>query len=190
LEKEITKGTRPLVAVGTKKLLSSLPLLELPRHVKPTVVFVIGKPGTGITSILTFGNKIDKTEISKKIAEFLGCAHFNIPTLLQSILNKKDKNQALWNYLLAGNIFDEVIIMDILEQLTHTEEIRFKGFVLQGFPVTPYQVTEIYNWAPIFYPDYVINMDAFDNEDLISRFQGGSGVDCITGNKASKFSHS
>jgi adenylate kinase family enzyme len=106
--------------------------------------------------------------------------HFDFPVVLQKLLQKKVKNQAIWEYIYEGNIFDDIIIMDILEQLVHTEEVAFRGYVLDGFPFNLYQVSEVQNWLPLFYPDYIIHLDVNDNEDLISKFEG-TRVDYLTG---------
>ena len=148
--------------------MSTLPKVEVPQHAKPTVVFVLGKPGVG------------NSAVSEKISEMLGCPHFDFPVVLQKLLEKKVKHQGLWEYIFEGNVFDEVIIMDILDQLVHTEEVAFHGFVLSGFPFNSYQIAEVQNWLPLFHPNFVIHLDVYDNNDLISRF-AGAGVDYLTG---------
>ncbi|RHY24944.1 hypothetical protein DYB32_008605, partial [Aphanomyces invadans] len=130
-------------------------------------VAVLGPPGAG------------KTHYSQWLREHLGIVHLSIGEMLRrSIKGGTRVGTKAKEYVDAGDVVPDVLIIGTTMELLRGRECATKGWVLDGFPRTTGQVKALVEHAVM--PNLVIVLDVVDDSDAIHRITGRR-VDSATG---------
>ncbi|ETW09082.1 hypothetical protein H310_01541 [Aphanomyces invadans] len=130
-------------------------------------VAVLGPPGAG------------KTHYSQWLREHLGIVHLSIGEMLRrSIKGGTRVGTKAKEYVDAGDVVPDVLIIGTTMELLRGRECATKGWVLDGFPRTTGQVKALVEHAVM--PSLVIVLDVVDDSDAIHRITGRR-VDSATG---------
>ncbi|RNA14891.1 adenylate kinase 9-like [Brachionus plicatilis] len=141
---------------------------------KPTCFLVVGKPGSG------------KSTIAKKLAAEWKAELVN-PTdlILTSIKNNTDLGKKAQDILLKGEAIPESIVAHMIDEKINSPEVAHHGYVLDGFPSQSennfdigQQMEMMKNWK--LQPDFIINLRIPDKD--LTRRRVHQKVDPISGN--------
>lgn len=130
-------------------------------------VIILGPPGVG------------KGTQSLLIAEKLGLIHLSTGEILRDAVNKSTKLGLLAKETMdSGKLVSDEIMIGIIEEVLSADEIREKGFILDGFPRTLKQAKELEKiLEELGFNDIRIINILVDEEEIIKRLVGRGRTD-------------
>ncbi|XP_050391523.2 adenylate kinase 9 [Patella vulgata] len=142
-------------------------------HSKPTCFILIGKPGSG------------KTTLARRLAMEWKCEFINATDLILQNLELQTEVGLKFNEILTrGEAIPEEMVIKMIEDKINSPEVAHHGYVLDDFPCLSEsfitiqdQLELVKNWK--LRPDFIINLKIPDND--IEKRRLGQKIDPITG---------
>ncbi|KAK3580662.1 hypothetical protein CHS0354_017937, partial [Potamilus streckersoni] len=142
-------------------------------HSKPTCFIIVGKPGSG------------RTTLARRLALEWKCEIINPTEMLQQAIEMNlEFGQKCTEILMKGEAIPEDMVIKMLEDKINSPEAAHHGYVLDDFPCLSEatisikdQLELIKNWK--LKPDFIINLKIPDKD--LERRRTGQKIDPISG---------